>query len=103
MASLSLARILNHSAKHMAADWVSVYGTYGSSYTRKVPAAFRYKHRDSVVRMSSSRSVVLVVVRHGQATHNLPTFDRKDMVVTKDAGMDFMDSPLTDLGQKQAT
>ena len=44
----------------------------------------------------------LVVVRHGQATHNLDTFQRKDLVLTEEPDMPFMNSPLTELGQKQA-
>jgi len=53
MTSLSIIRILNNSAKQLvllrranssqASDWVSVYGMYGSPYTRKVQAALRYK------------------------------------------------------------
>ena len=44
----------------------------------------------------------MVVVRHGQATHNLPTFLPSEMVLTKEPDMPFMDSPLTALGLEQA-
>ena len=48
------------------------------------------------------KQFTLVVVRHGQATHNLDTFQRKDLVLTNDPDMPFMNSPLTELGEKQA-
>ena len=47
-------------------------------------------------------TVHLVVVRHGQATHNLDTFQRKELILTEEPEMPFMNSPLTDLCQKQA-
>ena len=50
----------------------------------------------------AKKQFTLVVVRHGQATHNLDTFQRKDMVLTENEEMPFMNSPLTELGQKQA-
>jgi len=48
------------------------------------------------------KQFTLVVVRHGQATHNLDTFQRKDLVLTEEPDMPFMNSPLTELGEKQA-
>ena len=45
--------------------------------------------------------VRVVVVRHGQATHNLPTYRAEQLVVTEEV-MPFMDSPLTPLGREQA-
>ena len=44
----------------------------------------------------------LVVVRHGQATHNLETFNRADLVMTDEPVMPFMNSPLTTEGRQQA-
>ena len=46
----------------------------------------------------AKKQFTLVVVRHGQATHNLDTFQRKDMVLTENEEMPFMNSPLTELG-----
>merc|ERR1711934_485209 len=51
----------------------------------------------------ATKQFTLVVVRHGQATHNLDTFQRKDLVLTNDPDMPFMNSPLTELGEKQAS
>ena len=48
------------------------------------------------------RTVTLVVVRHGQATHNLPTFKVEDMVMTTDEQKPIMNSPLTEEGRRQA-
>ena len=48
------------------------------------------------------RTVKLVVVRHGQATHNLPTFKVEDMVMTTDEQKPIMNSPLTEEGRRQA-
>ena len=46
--------------------------------------------------------MTLVVVRHGQATHNLDTFQRKDLVLTDEPDRPIMNSPLTELGHQQA-
>merc|ERR1712107_529756 len=48
------------------------------------------------------KEFTIVVVRHGQATHNLETFQRKDLVLTDEPGTPIMNSPLTDVGQAQA-
>ena len=48
------------------------------------------------------KEFTIVVVRHGQATHNLVTFQRKDLVLTNELYRPIMNSPLTDLGQAQA-
>ena len=45
--------------------------------------------------------VRVVVVRHGQATHNLDTFRKEELVVTEEE-MPFMNSPLTEEGRRQA-
>ena len=47
------------------------------------------------------KQITLVVVRHGQATHNLDNFRKEDMVRTKEA-VPFMNSPLTEEGRRQA-
>ena len=49
-----------------------------------------------------SKTVTLVVVRHGQATHNLPTFNVEEMVMTNDDQKPIMNTPLTDEGKRQA-
>lgn len=48
------------------------------------------------------KQFILVVVRHGQATHNLENFQKKDLILTEEPDMPFMNSPLTDLGRQQA-
>ena len=48
------------------------------------------------------KQFTLIVVRHGQATHNLDTFEKKDLVLTDEPERPIMNSPLTELGQKQA-
>ena len=48
------------------------------------------------------KEFTVVVVRHGQATHNLDSFQRKDLVLTDEPDRPFMNSPLTELGQQQA-
>merc|ERR1712107_739148 len=48
------------------------------------------------------KEFTIVVVRHGQATHNLETFQRKDLVLTDEPDTPIMNSPLTDVGQAQA-
>merc|ERR1712110_1334115 len=48
------------------------------------------------------KEFTIVVVRHGQATHNLDTFQRKDLVLTNELYRPIMNSPLTDLGHAQA-
>jgi len=50
----------------------------------------------------ANKQFTVVVVRHGEATHNLDTFSAKDMVRTIDGDTEYMDSPLTDLGRHQA-
>ena len=48
------------------------------------------------------KEFTIVVVRHGQATHNLDTFQRKDLVLTNELFRPIMNSRLTDLGHAQA-
>ena len=48
------------------------------------------------------RTVTLVVVRHKQATHNLPTIKVEDMVMTTDEQKPIMNSLLTEVGRRQA-
>ena len=48
------------------------------------------------------KQFTVVVVRHGQATHNLDTFQRKDLVLTDEPDRPIMNSPLTELGHQQA-
>ena len=57
------------------------------------------------------RKFKLVVVRHGEATHNLPDFKAEDLVLTGDAEMPFpnnkdlmpfLNNPLTEKGREQA-
>ena len=54
------------------------------------------------------REFTLVVVRHGEATHNLPGFKAEDLVLTRDAFpynndlMPFLNNPLTEKGREQA-
>ena len=57
------------------------------------------------------RKFRLVVVRHGEATHNLPDFKAEDLVLTDDAEipfpnnkdlMPFLNNPLTEKGREQA-
>ncbi len=50
----------------------------------------------------AEKAVTLVVVRHGQATHNLDTFQPEQLVWTEAPEMPFMDSPLTEEGRVQA-
>ena len=50
----------------------------------------------------SRKQFTLVVVRHGQATHNLDTFQGKDLVLTDEPDRPIMNSPLTELGHQQA-
>ena len=42
------------------------------------------------------------MVRHGEATHNLPDFKPEDLVLTDDPEMPFLDNPLTEKGLEQA-
>ena len=49
-----------------------------------------------------SKKFTLVVVRHGEATHNLPDFKPEDLVLTNDPEMPFLNNPLTEKGLKQA-
>ena len=50
-----------------------------------------------------SRKFTLVVVRHGEATHNLPDFKPEDLVLTTDdPEMPFLNNPLTEKGLEQA-
>ena len=42
------------------------------------------------------------MVRHGEATHNLPDFKPQDLVLTDDPEMPFLDNPLTEKGLEQA-
>ena len=57
------------------------------------------------------RKFKLVVVRHGEATHNLPDFKAEDLVLTDNAEMPFLNNkdlmpflnnPLTEKGKEQA-
>ena len=50
------------------------------------------------------KEFTIVVVRHGEATHNLDTFQRQDLVLTAepDSSLPIMNSPLTELGHQQA-
>ena len=48
------------------------------------------------------KQVTLVVVRHGQATHNLENFRKEDLVKTKEE-LPIMNSPLTAEGRRQAS
>ena len=57
------------------------------------------------------RKFKLVVVRHGEATHNLPDFKAEELVLTEDAEipfpnnpdlMPFLNNPLTEKGREQA-
>ena len=57
------------------------------------------------------RKFTLIVVRHGEATHNLPGFKAEDLVLTRDAEMPFpnnpdlmpfLNNPLTEKGREQA-
>jgi broad specificity phosphatase PhoE len=50
----------------------------------------------------AEKAVTLVVVRHGQATHNLDTFRPEQIVWTEEPKMPFMNSPLTEEGRVQA-
>ena len=50
----------------------------------------------------ATKQLTLIVVRHGQATHNLDTFQRKDLVLTDEPDRPIMNSPLTELGRQQA-
>ena len=44
-----------------------------------------------------------MVVRHGEATHNLPDFKPEDLVLTTDdPEMPFLNNPLTEIGLEQA-
>ena len=49
-----------------------------------------------------SKKFTLVVVRHGEATHNLPDFKPENLVLTNDPEMPFLNNPLTEKGFKQA-
>ena len=44
----------------------------------------------------------MVVVRHGEATHNLPGFKPEHLVLTDDPEMPFLNNPLTEKGLEQA-
>ena len=50
----------------------------------------------------NSKKFTLVVVRHGEATHNLPDFKSDDLVLTNDPEMPFLNNPLTEKGLEQA-
>ena len=50
----------------------------------------------------NSKKFTLVVVRHGEATHNLPDFKSEDLVLTNDPEMPFLNNPLTEKGLEQA-
>ena len=50
----------------------------------------------------AKKQFTLIVVRHGQATHNLETFEKKDLVLTDEPERPIMNSPLTELGHQQA-
>ena len=50
----------------------------------------------------AGKQFTLVVVRHGEATHNLDTFQMKDIVLTNESDRPIMNSPLTELGHQQA-
>ena len=49
-----------------------------------------------------SKKFTLVVVRHGEATHNLPDFKPENLVLTNDPEMPFLNNPLTEKGFEQA-
>ena len=50
----------------------------------------------------AGKQFTLVVVRHGEATHNLDTFQMKDIVLTNEPDRPIMNSPLTEHGHQQA-